>query len=326
MQFHAEPVASTMLLQALAARAPTNPFVTPSYVAARATLGERPWILGLQQEGRWAVACLAFLSPGWLARSAEVPSLPLLTSDNSAFWQGILSFARRHQVWELFLESFASPSLELPPLPGERARHARREYLIDLSNGDPWQTLSSHHRRNVTRAKKEGLALRRTANAEACETHARLISASLSRRAARGEAVVTVAEYTDFHRALIGSGAAELFQAVRGNEVISSVLVLKAAQGAYYQSAGTLQDGMACGASHFLIHETCQVLKAENVHLFNLGGAGPHELGLQRFKAGFGARELRLEAVQLVLASGIKRTLRTAARLLLPQKAFHALF
>jgi len=83
---------------------------------------------------------------------------------------------------------------------------------------------------------------------------------------------------------------------------------------------------MACGASHFLIHETCQVLKAENVHLFNLGGAGPHELGLQRFKAGFGARELRLEAVQLVLASGIKRTLRTAARLLLPQKAFHALF
>jgi hypothetical protein len=299
----------------VASLAPTNPFLTPPYVAARTSLGDHAWILGLQKDGRWTAACLAFLKAGRLTKSAEIPSLPSLSCEQAIFWHGVLAFARRHRIWELFLESFASPYVALPTLAGDQVSRVRYEYILDLSTGNLWQTLLQNHRRNVSRAQKEGLVLRRISDVQACEMHSRSILASLQRRAARGE-VVAAHGNARFHRALIDCGAGELFQAVRGNQVLSSVLVLKAAQGAYYQSAGTLPNGMACGASHFLIHEVAQVLKAENIHFFNLGGAGADDLGLRRFKAGFGARELRLEAVELILASRIKRKLRTVGRVL----------
>ena len=54
----------------------------------------------------------------------------------------------------------------------------------------------------------------------------------------------------------------------------------------------------------------------EGLELFNLGGADATEEGLARFKAGFGARPLDLEAARFDLATPLRRGLLAARRLL----------
>jgi GNAT superfamily N-acetyltransferase len=75
------------------------------------------------------------------------------------------------------------------------------------------------------------------------------------------------------------------------------VLLLRAATSGYYQSAGTSPEGMAIGASQFLIHAVAQALRAEGASTFNLGGADDGS-SLARFKAGFGARCIALPSAQ----------------------------
>lgn len=82
-----------------------------------------------------------------------------------------------------------------------------------------------------------------------------------------------------------------------GDTVHSSVLVLLAAKGAYYHSAGTSPDGMACGASPWLVHEAALVLRERGLEVFNLGGAIQASAGLFRFKSEFATTPVPLESV-----------------------------
>lgn len=131
----------------------------------------------------------------------------------------------------------------------------------------------------------------------------------MERREQRGESVPSV-QPDPFDRALLVSRAAELFQAYDGTSVLSSILVLRAPLGAYYQSAGTSPEGMELGASQFLISSVAAILQGEGMHLFNLGGAGDESPGLQRFKSGFGAHPVPLEAATFVFGSRGERAAR----------------
>jgi len=73
----------------------------------------------------------------------------------------------------------------------------------------------------------------------------------------------------------------------------SSLLLLRSAHTAYFQSAGTSPQGMHIGASHFLVYEVCRELFRQGVRTFNLGGATEGS-SLAGFKAGFGAAEVIL--------------------------------
>jgi hypothetical protein len=86
---------------------------------------------------------------------------------------------------------------------------------------------------------------------------------SMTRRRVRGEQVSDhmtnqLAEVT----ALAQGGAGEVFQAVADGQVLSSILVLQSVRGGYYHSAGTSPEGMACGASHLLVHDIAVTLQA----------------------------------------------------------------
>jgi hypothetical protein len=95
---------------------------------------------------------------------------------------------------------------------------------------------------------------------------------------------------------------------------MSSILLLRSKRSAYYQSAGTSPEGMSVGASHFLIHNVCKKLKDGGVWVFNLGGA-PEGSSLARFKSGFGAVEVSLEACSCYLGPAWLRKIRTAVAL-----------
>jgi hypothetical protein len=314
IEFSAESDPSKKLQMEMEAFAPTNPFYTSRYLNARRLLGEQPWVITLRQNGQLATACTAFMVSGYWNRFLEITSLGALP-DSNTFWQELVQFCGRKWISYLEVNSFASSSVYIPSLSGEIERRSRKEYVLELQNPGLWNRLSSHHVRHIRRGRRAGLQVRRAVDTRACQEHARLVEASMKRRKSRGEAVPETSQVQGF-TAIAQSGAGEFFQAIVDGKVLSSVLVVLADQGAYYQSAGTTLEGMACSASHFLVFEIANALQQQSLEVFNLGGTDRLNPGLEQFKAGFGATVVELEAAQFFLGSKVRKRLGMAASLL----------
>ena len=247
--------------------------------------------------------CIGFLQGGPLTRRLEIVSAPLV-SQPDLFWSG---------VRDMDIQSFGSDETDIPLLANQLFHRDRCEFLIDLTCSDPFDSMSKNHRRNINRAIKSEIGIQRKRQKSAVEHHLALINASLRRRKDRGEDV-SIPNEKLFLEALLENRAAEIFQATNHDNILSSIMILRSENSVYYQSAGTSSAGMKIGASMFLIFEVAKIMKKEGVSMFNLGGAGPDEKGLQRFKQGFGTRKVRLEAATFSMVSPIKRRLREMTR------------
>lgn len=303
-RFLAAPPSGALLAQA-ERLAPTNPFVTAAYVDAQRALGFTPWMLGLERDGVPTCLTVAFLRRGRLSASLDVTSAPPCAAD-SAFWPGLHAFARGEGVGDLLVSSFASPDVHIPVLSGERARHARAEFLIDLHVEDLLANCARHHRTRIRKATGLGAELRRTREPAALAAHVALHNASIARRQERGEAAEQQLSGAPL-AALLETGAGELFEAWVDGTLQSSVLVLRAPRGGYFRSSGSSPEGMKHGASHFVTFEIARTLQAEGMDVFNCSGARPHEAGLREFKERFGARPVELEAAAYDLRGGMQR-------------------
>jgi hypothetical protein len=293
---------------------PTNPFCTPQFAAARQRLGERVCVLGLGAGDNLVSGCLGFIRGKWARCRLQIASMPILP-EGEVFWRGLRQLCRESGIWLLQVESYASPGAVIPSLPGEIGRRQRVEYILDLQAVDPLNGASPNHRRNIARGASAGLAIRRTRNPELCATHLAVMEASLQRRANRGEDIEFDSNVSSV-ATLLTSQAGELFQVLEGDQIVSSLLVLRSRSGAYYQSAGTSLRGMEVGASPFLISQVARMLQQEGTQVFNLGGAGPEGPGLQRFKAGFGARKVELMAASFCPQPRLQRGLYAVLRAL----------
>jgi len=291
-----------------------NPFCTPQFVEARVRQGQQPCLFTLSNQNEMASGCLGFLHGKFLWRNLHIVSLPRLP-DSDLFWRGLWQFCLESGVWLLQVDSYGSPEADIPSLPGGIAWRERFEYILDLSSGDFHERMSANHRRNMSRAASAQLTIRCTRDVEGLTAHVLLMGFSRDRREKRGEQIEFASDSSPLH-ALLSTGAGQLFQAVQDNKVFSSVLVLRSRPGAYYQSAGTSPRGMEIGASHFLISQVGSILRQEGVQVFNLGGASPESAGLRRFKAGFGARELRLTAASFCPRPAVQRGLRKTLKAL----------
>jgi Acetyltransferase (GNAT) domain len=301
--FLAEPDPSSETCAAAAELQPANPFLTPQYLSARRSFGDHPYLIGLACEKRWNCASLAFRRKGRLNQSLEIPSLAV-PSATEQFWTGLRDFCQRESITELHLDTFASHCKSIPAIWPAMERRPRRELILSLASGDLSAKLSSNHKRNIKLAQRSGLAISRTTTPEACETHASLVKTALDRLRARGASVTSDIPLSAI-KAFTENRAAELVQVVRGAEVLASSLLLKAAQGAYYHSAGTSDSAREVGAAHFLIYETAILLQQDDLKIFNLGGSD--DPGLDRFKAGFGAEPVDLEAATVYLGGSVRR-------------------
>lgn len=311
--FSATPRPDAEAIASASARQPANPFCTPGLAAARAARGETPWLLAL---GDGDCECIAFESSGRLRRRLELPSLPDVDAARAEpFWSGLLDLCGRRRTTDLVVHTFASPRASIPRVARERWRRSRHEYVLSLEEDDLVSRMSSNHRRNTRRGERAGFELRQADTAAACQDHVRLMGSSMQRRRDRGEDVPMDAEA---RRAsdLVRHGAARIYQAVGDGEVLSSILVLLSSRGAYYHSAGTVPDGMKRGASHFLVGGVARALQVSGRTDFNLGGADPGQEGLTRFKTGFGARRVDLEAAAFDLAGVARRWVTAAAGVL----------
>lgn len=302
---------SEVLLAQLGA---ANPFCTVEYGRAMQTLGREVWIVGLQSGPCGVDGALGCVRKGRLSIELEFPSLPVIARD-IRFWEVVDRLCQRAGVTDIIAGSFNSTPFELPTLRGEVSRHTRQEFVLGLRGSDPASLLGSNHKRNVKKAQKAGVTIRRTRERlEWLSDHTVLMSHSAQRRIARGESISMGAD-TKPYRALMENEAAELFQAVLGTNVLSSVLVLLSARTGYYQSAGSSPDGMSIGASHFLIDGIAGILKEEGRDTFNLGGAAEGS-SLARFKLGFGSETIVLPAATCYVGPIWKRKLQSAIRLI----------
>ncbi len=305
-EFCAEPEPSPALFEELAAASPANPFCSAAFAEARRSQGERPWVLSLRDNAGGLIAgCAAFGRSGRLSRSLEVPSLPSV-GDDRVFWDGLLELCGRLDITQLRLDSFASPPGRIPSLPGEVERVRRIEYIIPLRGADLWKPLRKGHRWTVNRGRKAGLVVRRSTAAADCRVHCSLMGASMERRAERGENVPTGDAASGPLLALLQAGAGELFQATFNDMVVSSALILTSRSGGYFQTAGTSPEGMARGASQFLVFEIARSLQEHGMEAFNLGGVAGSNPGLHEFKIGFGAEPVALEAASCQPARGLR--------------------
>lgn len=311
------------VVKGIEALTPYNPFNSSPFVAAQRQTGRNAVALVLRDDDGIVAGCLGYLEGRSIDRRMEIPSahdVPVASSDAAqSYWRRVMTFCRTHGVVHLDLGSYATASMDLPLLPEQTSRRQRQEHVLDLK--EPLPRLPSSHRRNVTRARRLGIRVQRTHDSTALLDHLNLMSASMERRQRRGESVPVV-QADSLSHALLASGAAELFQAHDGTSVLSSILVLRAPLGAYYQSAGTSPTGMEMGASHFLVSSVAAILQSEGMHLFNLGGAADDCPGLQRFKASFGTRVVPLEAASFAFGS---RGERIARRMLARALSFASL-
>lgn len=283
----------------LEAAAPENPFLTHSYATVRQRLGEELVMLEAGPQ-----LCPAYVKRGRISANLEVPSLPFAPSDG--FVSYLVHFCRRRHIYEADLYTFASRKLNIPKLPREIERRNRTEFLFDLTvPAEKWK-IGETHRRHIRRAQKNAISVRR-ARSEGLRDHLSVCGDSMLRRRERGENVPSV-EHDPQLAALVQGGVGELFQAVRQETVLSSMLVIRSRTGAYYHSAGTSPEGMELGASHFLVHFIAGLLQDEGMESFNLGGAEVESPGLRAFKSRFGTRPVETETVRAVLCGTSHRT------------------
>jgi hypothetical protein len=312
-EFFAEKDASPELAFALMRLAPANPFCTRAYAEAMREDGHQPWLLGIKRKGQLVAGCYGFVFSGRLNRGLQISSVPDVPCDDD-FWDGLLEFCSLQRITCLELQSFASSATHIPRLPGEVERQQRCEYVLDLGDREWEQRVAQKHRYNIRKALQAGVTLRNATGADACRAHVLLMAATWERLRKRGVSILfDVERLCAWSLLLTEKGAGVLFQAVTGGKALSSVMVLRAAEGVYEETAGTSPEGMRCGASHFLIYSIARALQKESVRVFNLGGAESNP-GLNLFKSRFGATPVFLESARSNLGSDFRRKLTNAAR------------
>lgn len=289
---------------------PDNPFLAGAYLRSQRALGREGWLLGLGGESTMESAALCFIGRGRIRRSLTVPSSPPVDA-SSPFWPGLDAFCRDHGITDLDVSTFATPASVIPPVRGETNRVRRTEYAMSLAGTDLWERISKSHRDRIKKGRKNGLVVRRESTDAAIDAHVALHVNSMGRRQLRGEDVSLEFERS-ISAALLAAGAAQLFQAMRGDHVASSLLVLRSSKGAYSESSGNSTEGMNVGASHFLRYETAVALQSEGTEMFYLGGARAHEEGLRAYKAGFGTIPIDTDAVTAYVGGSLRRRLSSA--------------
>lgn len=289
---------------------PDNPFLTTRYLKSQRALGREGWLLSLERGGTVCAGALCFVERGRLRRALTIPSSPPVAAD-SPFWPGVRAHIAGQGITDLELSTFATPESQIPRWHGEFERIDRTEFAMLLKDVELWPRVSKSHRERVSKGRKKGLLVRRDHSDAAIDAHVALHINSMHRRKSRGESVSLEFERAG-SAALLASGAGELYQAMLGDHVASSLLVLRSATGAYSESSGNSKEGMGIGASHFLRFETALTLQTEGVEIFYLGGVRPQEDGLRAFKAGFGTTPIDTQSVSAYVGGPMRRRLSSA--------------
>ncbi len=244
------------------------------------------WLFTRGEDMQGEGVAAAILRRGRFLRNLHLLATPHLVGGAPEL-ERIQDFARDRGVANVAIEWFGEAGPE--HVAGETWRQSRPVYVLDLSGPAGEDDLSRHHRRLVRKAQKSGVTRIDQDPRKAALDHVRLCSASLSRRAQRGETVDVQDPLRGLGR-FLATGRAFLLQAGLDGTVLSSNLVVILEDAAFYLSGGTDPRGMQLGVAHYLMNELIDAVRGLGCTSCNLGYTDGE--GLARFKEGFGATPL----------------------------------
>ena len=138
-------------------------------------------------------------------------------------WSGLIDFAKREGATSLVLELLGQRDTHIPHLANESHRENAKIYVLDLRKPN---SISSNHRRNIKKAKKNNVCLIDQPVSEAIDTHLLVSQDSGERRQTRGEHVAHLPERLRLIELLNGTRPAKIAQAAMNGKVVSSMLIV----------------------------------------------------------------------------------------------------
>lgn len=105
---------------------------------------------------------------------------------------------------------------------------------------------------------------------------------------ASAKLLATLCKFSAIH------GQCFIMHAIKGDEIMASILVFTHGRGATYQIGWTNQYGRDNGAHHLLLWEAIKALKDRGITEFDLGGFNDDTDGIKKFKQGLGGQEIAL--------------------------------
>lgn len=259
--------------------------------------GAEVWMLSISQDCQTIDHAIAVRQVGRLRTGLSITLLGAAPR-GSEFWDAAERFGRRVGATTLQLESIGlEPESIIPQVPNETNRFtAERLYFVDLRIDDIESRFGTIPRKNGAMAAKRGVSLLALDDTSAALAHEQLTAQSLARRAEKGQDVTSRSSVA-FIKASLQTGQGRFFQAGVAGEVMSSNFVYAVGRHVFYYSSGTSVSGMKIGASHFLMSMMIRTLKADGFESFNMDIAGADNVGLMRFKEGFGPTVFFVERV-----------------------------
>jgi hypothetical protein len=205
--------------------------------------------------------------------------------EGAAFWDRFDEWAKEIGAATSFARLSLFPETLLP-FHGETIdRGPNVVRRLDLSDDRLWMEYEGKVRRNVQRARAEGVTVTADLAGERLDDFVRIYESTMDRRDAL--------DYYYFPRSLFETIIAELpgrfvfMHAHAGGKIVSSDLMLLSERTAYYWLGGTLSEAFPMRPNDLLKHETflrCRALGKDRVVL---GGGYKPDDGLIRYKRAF---------------------------------------
>lgn len=175
-----------------------------------------------------------------------------------------------------------------------RNKEPYRTVLLDLS--PPLEEIRAGFRSNwrnkLRQSERAGLAVDADRIGTSAEPFLARYGADKSARAYRGPKPARLATLI---ASAAPAGEALILNALRGEETVAAMLMLRHGRSATYQAGWTTEPGRETRAHHLLLWEAIQALKADGVVTLDLGGINPRMAeGVTQFKEGLGGTPLTL--------------------------------
>jgi hypothetical protein len=203
----------------------------------------------------------------------------------SEFWPLFDDWARSERIVSEFVRLSLFPDTLLA-YPGERTVRSHNIVRhLDLDADALWMDFEHKVRKNVNRARREGVVVKVDTRAEKIEDFLEIYRSTMHRRNAEKGYYFTEAFFKAIRDGLSGQFA--YFHAYHNGRIVSTELVLISAQSVYSFLGGTVEEAFALRPNDLLKYEIMLWTRELGKRHFVLGGGYAPDDGIYRYKQSF---------------------------------------
>lgn len=208
--------------------------------------------------------------------------------DATVFWAAFAELARARRVVSAFVRLSLFPE-QILTFDGDVVVNAPNVVRsVDLPEEALWRDYAHKVRKNVSRARREGLVVERDESGTRLDEFAAIYAATMDRRGAHEDYYFP----PSFFRSIVDElhGAHAFFHVLQGARVVSTELVLTSRRHVYSFLGGTLEEAFEMRPNDLLKHAVAGWARETGRTAYVLGGGYGGADGIFRYKLGFAPR------------------------------------